>query len=82
MRKEHDEKLFSRKKANQKTEQPTKGKKQTKRTNNMNVDFEFESFFGFNPRTKETKKNFGDKNKKSPMDMTNVFESFFKVKRD
>ncbi|TCO71502.1 J domain-containing protein [Marinisporobacter balticus] len=82
LKKEYDQKLCNEQETNQRTEQSTKTKKQAKTTNKMNVDFEFENFFGFNPRTKETKKDFGNKNKKDPMNTNDIFESFFKVKRD
>ncbi|MEJ8553246.1 DnaJ domain-containing protein [Tepidibacter sp. Z1-5] len=84
-RKEYDDKLSNSKKTNKtnKTNNDfSKNKKENmKRPDGMNVDFEFERFFGFNPKTKETKENFANKSK-DPFDTTNIFNSFFKVKRD
>ncbi|WP_129599937.1 J domain-containing protein [Anaerophilus nitritogenes] len=84
LKKEYDQKLFNEEQVKQKTQHSSKMKEQMKnkkRTDNLNVNFEFENFFGFDPKTKEMKKDFGNQNKKNPMDTTNIFDSFFKVKR-
>nr|WP_099190438.1 DnaJ domain-containing protein [Tepidibacter mesophilus] len=81
-RKEYDNKLLNFKKTNKTNDNFSKDKKENmKKPDGMNVDFEFERFFGFNPKTKETKENFVNK-RKDPFDTTNIFNSFFKVKRD
>lgn len=81
-RKEYDDKLSNSKNTHTRNDHFSETKnKNTKKTNKMDVDFEFERFFGFNPKTKETKKDFANKSK-DPFDTTNIFNSFFKVKRD
>lgn len=45
-----------------------------------NISKEFESFFGFNPKSKNINKNFNKKTK-SPIDTSDMFESFFKSKK-
>ncbi|MCT4509795.1 MAG: DnaJ domain-containing protein [Tepidibacter sp.] len=82
LRKEYDDKLLNFKKENKTNDHFSKSKKNnSKKTSGMNVDFEFEKFFGFNPKTKETTEDFKNKSK-DPFDTTNIFNSFFKVKRN
>lgn len=50
-----------------------------KKPKDINLDFEFENFFGFNPKTKNTNENFSKSKAKNPMDTTNIFNSFFKI---
>lgn len=47
--------------------------------NNMNKNFE--SFFGFNPETKDITKEDKMKMKKNPLDTTDMFERFMGIKR-
>ncbi|MDR1702363.1 MAG: DnaJ domain-containing protein [Sporomusaceae bacterium] len=81
-RKAYDEKLFS---AQPKPKRPEP--EQENWGTQVNFDFNnvqqhFENFFGFDPVTKEKKARFtqgaADKN---PLDTSDAFESFFKVKR-
>lgn len=45
--------------------------------NMNNIEKNFEHFFGFNPKTKETSSTLHKKNKKNPLDTTDLFERFF-----
>ncbi|MBU5677843.1 DnaJ domain-containing protein [Alkaliphilus sp. MSJ-5] len=80
-RKEYDEKLFNSKNSEQKTFRREKSSSKKTSTDKVNVDYEFENFFGFNPKTKEKNKSFNKKSNKNPMDTTDIFNTFFKSKR-
>lgn len=49
-------------------------------TDGVDINFEFEQFFGFNPSGKKPSEK--NQAKKEPMDTSRIFDSFFKVKRD
>lgn len=42
-----------------------------------NIEKNFEHFFGFNPKTKETSSTLNKNTKKNPIDTTDLFERFF-----
>lgn len=42
-----------------------------------NIEKNFEHFFGFNPKTKETSSTLNKNTKKNPIDSTDLFERFF-----
>lgn len=42
-----------------------------------NIEKNFEHFFGFNPKTKETSSTLNKNTKKNPIDTTELFERFF-----
>jgi curved DNA-binding protein len=42
-----------------------------------NIEKNFEHFFGFNPKTKETSSTLNKNAKKNPIDTTDLFERFF-----
>lgn len=71
----------------QKQESPQKGQKTSAdRHTAPNFNFEnmnknFESFFGFNPETKDITKEDKVKMKKNPLDTTDMFERFMGIKR-
>lgn len=44
-----------------------------------NIQKNFESFFGFNPKSKDI--GINTKNKKNPIDTTDIFERYFKAKK-
>ncbi|SNS15096.1 molecular chaperone DnaJ [Anaerovirgula multivorans] len=85
-RKEYDKKLFNSKKTGQGADpfakfNQEKEPRQKTSTDRVDVDDEFENFFGFNPKTKEKRKGFNKSSNKNPMDTTNIFDTFFKAKR-
>ncbi|WP_068984846.1 J domain-containing protein [Lysinibacillus xylanilyticus] len=45
--------------------------------NMNNIEKNFEHFFGFNPKTKETSSTLNKNTKKNPIDTTDLFERFF-----
>ncbi|MFJ7914687.1 MULTISPECIES: J domain-containing protein [unclassified Lysinibacillus] len=45
--------------------------------NMNNIEKNFEHFFGFNPKTKETGATLNKNAKKNPLDTTDLFERFF-----
>ncbi|MFJ8516577.1 J domain-containing protein [Lysinibacillus xylanilyticus] len=45
--------------------------------NMNNIEKNFEHFFGFNPKTKETGSTLNKNAKKNPLDTTDLFERFF-----
>ncbi|WP_223556186.1 J domain-containing protein [Lysinibacillus sphaericus] len=45
--------------------------------NMNNIEKNFEHFFGFNPKTKETSSTLNKNIKKNPIDTTDLFERFF-----
>ena len=45
--------------------------------NMSNIEKNFEHFFGFNPKTKETGATLNKNVKKNPLDTTDLFERFF-----
>lgn len=45
--------------------------------NMSNIEKNFEHFFGFNPKTKETGATLNKNAKKNPLDTTDLFERFF-----
>ncbi|MFJ7979131.1 J domain-containing protein [Lysinibacillus xylanilyticus] len=45
--------------------------------NMNNIEKNFEHFFGFNPKTKETGSSLNKNAKKNPLDTTDLFERFF-----
>jgi len=42
-----------------------------------NIEKNFEHFFGFNPKTKETSSTLNKNTKKNPIDTTDLFERYF-----
>lgn len=52
---------------------------ESKKSKDINIDFEFENFFGFNPKTKQTNEKISKEKSKNPMDTSNIFNSFFKI---
>ncbi|WP_427108163.1 J domain-containing protein [Lysinibacillus xylanilyticus] len=59
----------------QSTSQQSTEKKPDFNMNNMEKNFEH--FFGFNPKTKETGSTLNKNAKKNPLDTTDLFERFF-----
>lgn len=81
-RKEYDEKLLNSKNSEYKKSQREQSPFKKTSMNKMDIGDEFECFFGFNPKTKEKNKNFDKKSNKNPMDTTDIFNTFFKSKRN
>lgn len=72
---------FTKGKVHNRTNRESNEKKQkTSNENTMNIDLEFEDFFGFNPNNNSKETKFKGDNKMNPMDTTNIFDSFFKTK--
>lgn len=49
--------------------------------NMENLESTFERFFGFNPKTGEVNKKAMNGGKKNPLDTTDLFEQFFRMKK-
>lgn len=56
-------------------ERPKKG---TQQFNMNDIERNFEHFFGFNPKTKETSSTLHKTTEKNPLDTTELFERFFR----
>ncbi|MCY6355729.1 J domain-containing protein [Clostridium sp. ZS2-4] len=86
-RKQYDDKLFnSQHTTKQQKSYSTRRKSDNEKNNDINSTMEnlnsqFEQFFGFNPNGNEVKKNFSKKNTKNPIDTSQFFNNFFKVKK-
>lgn len=81
-RKQYDQKL---KGPQSTTSQPENKKAEPNRKSygdpHMNVDQQFESFFGFRPKGNPKDQSFKGTNKKGPLDTSDLFEAFFRSKK-
>lgn len=87
LRKQYDDKLFNNQHTTkQRKSYNTKSKSYNQKNNDIkstmeNLNSQFEQFFGFNPNTNKVKRNFSKKNTKNPIDTSEFFDNFFKVKK-
>ncbi|WP_425448060.1 J domain-containing protein [Dethiothermospora halolimnae] len=65
-----------------KRENTRKRKSKSNVKSQFNMNFQFEDYFGFDPKKGKMKKNSKKTSKKNPMDTSNIFNSFFGVKKD
>ncbi len=84
LRKEYDLKWNHRETEKDTSKFHEAGKKQRKKENYKDFDIQdieksFESFFGFNPKSKEG--GLKKEKKKNPMDTTDLFENYFGFKK-
>lgn len=68
---------WSRGQTNEKQSSPQQSTEKKPDFNMDNIEKNFEHFFGFNPKTKETSSTLNKNTKKNPIDTTDLFERFF-----
>lgn len=81
-RKQYDQKLKGGQyTASGNEEKQKEKKKKTYNDPHMNVDEQFESFFGFRPKGDLKEQSLKGKNRKGPLDTSDLFETFFGTKK-
>lgn len=80
-RQEYDKGRGQQQESTQKRQKTTAAQQTAPDFNFDNMSKNFESFFGFNPETKDITKEDKVKMKKNPLDTTDMFERFMGIKR-